>query len=59
MIIIPFKQYVLLLSFFISLLQKRNQRWKSFEPKVQRSTTEENPKINPEEKFIEEKNKER
>ncbi|XP_070588004.1 E3 ubiquitin-protein ligase ZSWIM2 isoform X1 [Erythrolamprus reginae] len=38
--------------------EKRNQRWKSFEPKVQLSTTEENLKINPEEKFIEEKNKE-
>uniref|UniRef100_A0A8C6XKS8 Zinc finger SWIM-type containing 2 n=1 Tax=Naja naja TaxID=35670 RepID=A0A8C6XKS8_NAJNA len=38
--------------------EKRNQRWKSFEPKVQLSTTEENLKINPDGKFIEEKNKE-
>ncbi|KAL7991574.1 hypothetical protein Chor_015830 [Crotalus horridus] len=38
----------------ILLLSERNQRWKSFEPKVQLSTTEENLKINPEEKFKEE-----
>ncbi|KAM6461481.1 E3 ubiquitin-protein ligase ZSWIM2 isoform 1-T1 [Liasis olivaceus] len=39
--------------------EKRNQRWKSVEPKVQLSTSEENLKsINPEEKFKEEKNKE-
>ncbi|XP_026523813.1 E3 ubiquitin-protein ligase ZSWIM2 [Notechis scutatus] len=38
--------------------EKRNQRWKSFEPKVHLSTTEENLKINPDGKFIEEKNKE-
>ncbi|KAM3856353.1 E3 ubiquitin-protein ligase ZSWIM2 [Vipera latastei] len=37
--------------------EKRNQRWKSFEPKGQLSTAEENLKVNPEEKF-QEKNKE-